>query len=240
MSDLEMPPIEPPPTDTPPSDEQAHDALPPSMTPASSTRTVSAWWLLALLPVGLGVGLLVGRIPVDPAPAPTTRAQDVATNVARAEEPAVSTTPSASDAWTGAPADEQAQEAKPAQPVELSNWTSLQDAFEESKRNGKPIMIDFSADWCGPCQQLKAQVFESSAHWDRVRGAVIPVSIVDRTREDGSNPPEIVNLQKRFGVDAFPTVVVFSPETGRVMRTQGFGDANATTQWITQSAASVR
>ena len=69
---------------------------------------------------------------------------------------------------------------------------------------------------------------------------MIPVSIVDQRRETGSNPPEIEDLQQRYAVKAFPTLVVFSPATGRMVTTRGFGDADQTLAWITQAARSVR
>jgi hypothetical protein len=82
-------------------------------------------------------------------------------------------------------------------------------------------------------------VFEDLTLGHVVRQAVIPVSIVDRVREDGSNPPDIQELQQRFQVRAFPTLVVFSPATGRAEKSEGFGDAQSTIGWITGAARSV-
>ena len=110
----------------------------------------------------------------------------------------------------------------------------------ESGRTGKPVFIDFSAEWCGPCQRLKQLVFKDADYWDTLRAAAIPVSIVDRRREDGSNPSQTDDLQRRYSVNAFPTLIVFSPRSGRVQRAQGFGDANGTIAWIRESANGVR
>jgi len=122
----------------------------------------------------------------------------------------------------------------------VSEWTTLDLAIAESRRTGKPVMIDFNADWCPPCRRMKREVFEDGIHAATVKTAVIPVSIVDRKREEGQNPSEIEDLQRRYEIDAFPTLIVFNPATGRAERARGYGDAEATVAWITSAARSVR
>ena len=215
-------------------------------------RSKAAWLLVPVL--ALPIGWWLGNLPVPdhgpaspaavaaqgwaperPTPAPGrpparpgARAPEVAMTVTREAGP---TGPSAR-----APRPEAEREDRP----ELSQWTTMSNALEESRRNGKPVFIDFSADWCGPCQALRHEVFEDGVRAATLQGAVIPVSIVDQRRETGSNPPEIEELQGRYQVEAFPTLVVFSPATGRVMTTRGFRGADATLAWITAAAKAVR
>lgn len=121
-----------------------------------------------------------------------------------------------------------------------SEWTTYDAAVAESRRTGKPIMLDFNAEWCGPCQMLKRQVFDDHDRGAVVRSLVVPVSITDRTREEGHNPPQIDELQQRYQVDAFPTLVVFSPATGRVQQTKGFGYGDATLGWLKEAVKAVK
>ncbi len=212
--------------------------------PTPATRSLSPWWLLLLLPVGLAIGWLVGELPTPKPREPKAAAPQGGTAaLAPAESPrAVAATAGGVTTARGsdpAPA-ETARPALETQRAEVSQWTTLESAMAESRRNGKPVLIDFSADWCGPCQRMKQQVFENRARGQAVQTAVIPVSIVDRAREDGSNPLEVESLQQRYQVNAFPTLIVFSPASGRMMKTQGFGDADRTVAWITEAATAVR
>lgn len=212
--------------------------------PTPVSRGISPWWALLLLPAGLAIGWGIGQLP---GPRPDARAVAARPPSDAADTP--SEVPGTTSPTRGDPSEAPAPEAAPAsaeQPTaearrpEYSQWTTLEDALAESRRNGKPVLIDFSAEWCGPCRAMKEQVFEEGPRAQVVQSAVIPVSIVDRRREAGSNPPETEELQQRYQVDAFPTLVVFSPASGQTVRTKGFGDADRTVGWIVQAAKTVR
>ena len=121
----------------------------------------------------------------------------------------------------------------------FSAWSSFAEAMTESERTGKPILLDFNAEWCPPCQAMRRTVFENSKHSQSIQRAVIPVSIVDRVREDGRNVPEVDQLQNRYGVQAFPTLVVFHPKSGKQVSTRGFGGPDATAEWIARAVEEV-
>ncbi len=79
---------------------------------------------------------------------------------------------------------------------------SFDKAFEKAKKENKLIFVDFSAKWCGPCQQLKERVLEKK-DFEKVCKHAIPV-YVECTSEKGKE------LAKKFNIFGFPTVVVFN------------------------------
>jgi thiol:disulfide interchange protein len=91
---------------------------------------------------------------------------------------------------------------------DLVKWHAVAGAEAEAKRAKKPLLYDFTAAWCPPCRKLAKEVFGDAEAAAFINANFVPVRVMDRSREDGKNPPEIEALQKRFGITAFPTLIV--------------------------------
>lgn len=200
---------------------------------SSGPRLPIGWLLLAVLvPVAFLGGQWLAKRPIPAAPA----ADAVAPGGATAVTPGM---PAPS-------APEVNRESFPPEPAAESaggggvQWRSMEAAIAESQRTGKPLLLDFNADWCPPCQRMKHEAFENGDIARAVEAAVIPVSVVDRYRETGANPPEIDDLQRRFGIEAFPTLVVLSLKNGQFAKSEGYGGPENTRDWIVQNARQVR
>ena len=78
--------------------------------------------------------------------------------------------------------------------------------FEEIKNSGKPVLIDFYADWCGPCRMLAPIIEEIAKETD---GVIIGKINVD-------DEPA---LAQEYSVMSIPTLVVLKDgkETRRSM-----------------------
>jgi thiol:disulfide interchange protein len=105
---------------------------------------------------------------------------------------------------------------------DLVRWVPIRQARFVSAAKHKPILYEFSADWCGPCRSLEEGVFFDQEMAATINDRFVPVKVVDRAREEGRNAPEVEGLQKQFGVRAFPTVVVAEPDGRELRKTVGY------------------
>ena len=74
----------------------------------------------------------------------------------------------------------------------------LNDAnFDEIMKSDKPVLVDFWAEWCGPCKMIGPVVEELAGEYEGK--AVIGKLNVDEN-------PEVT---ARFGIRSIPTLLVF-------------------------------
>jgi thiol:disulfide interchange protein len=101
-------------------------------------------------------------------------------------------------------------------------WVPMAEAKSRAAQSGKPILYEFSADWCGPCKVMEREVFDDEVLAARINEGYIPVHVVDRQQEDGTNTADVESLESAYRVQAFPTVVVAGADGNLRGRMQGY------------------
>jgi len=93
-----------------------------------------------------------------------------------------------------------------------------ESAVLAAKAQGKPVVLDFGADWCVPCHELDNNTFTDRA----VAEGLAPFvrMKVDFTRTDA---PETIALRDRYAIEGVPTIVFLGPDGEEVRAARIFG-----------------
>lgn len=120
--------------------------------------------------------------------------------------------------------------------VGLVRWQQRAEAEAVARSAGKPVLYDFTAAWCGPCHRLDKEGWGDPQIASLVNQSYLPARVVDREREDGKNPPAIDELERRYSVNAFPTLVVAAPDGRLIAKLQGYGGREQLIQFLQESS----
>jgi thiol:disulfide interchange protein DsbD len=93
-----------------------------------------------------------------------------------------------------------------------------QERIDEALAEGKPVMIDFSADWCIPCRELEHKTFSDEAVMEYAEGFVrlkMDLTTINREKK---------RIKRDFGIRGVPTIIFLDSSGAEVKaaRVTGF------------------
>ena len=97
----------------------------------------------------------------------------------------------------------------------MKNKNITKENFDAEVLNSKkPVLLDFYADWCGPCQMMKPRLLDVA---ERIGEDAKVIQIdVDKEKE----------LAARFRIQSVPTLIIFK-NGNQLWRQSGMISANA-------------
>lgn len=109
-------------------------------------------------------------------------------------------------------------------------YTDEATGLAEAQSAGKPVMIDFTAEWCGACHELEKKTWpEPRVAQELKRYVLLRLDSTERT-------PAIKALWERWEVPGLPTVIVLDSDGDEVDRFFGFRSADQVLPLLKQTS----
>ena len=104
----------------------------------------------------------------------------------------------------------------PAPPLVAIQWEKkFDEALKKAKRAGKPLVVDFWAEWCGWCHRLDRTTYADPAVIRRAQEFVAVKVNTEGSRRE-------LEVSAKYGVRSLPTILFLSPQGRQLFRVNGF------------------
>lgn len=106
----------------------------------------------------------------------------------------------------------------------MTNTVTDQDFDAEVLKSETPVLVDFYAEWCGPCKAMAPALEEVAKEME----GTVKVAKIDVDAN-----PEITN---KYGIQAMPTLILFKGGEVAARHTGALVQKSKLEAWIKESA----
>ena len=101
--------------------------------------------------------------------------------------------------------------------------TDLPAAGRAAAAARKPVLLDFTASWCPPCQEMRRTTWADRATAALVSDRCVPVSVDIDAHQD---------LARRYAVESIPTLVLTTPDGRELRRVVAYQSSDDVRKWL--------
>ncbi len=116
---------------------------------------------------------------------------------------------------------------RPQSEHELAWLDDLDEGRQQAERREQPMLVKWTAVWCGPCRRMDREAFRDRVVVDLLRESFVIVEI-DRDEQH--------ELGAEHEIRALPTMQIFTPDGEEVDRRRGLQSPEQMEQWLTEYA----
>ncbi|GMV36626.1 MAG: hypothetical protein AMXMBFR61_11340 [Fimbriimonadales bacterium] len=108
------------------------------------------------------------------------------------------------------------------EPTEVKWITKLDEGLKLAKSQNKPVLVDFAAEWCGPCQRMLKGTYKDPSVVKKSASFVMVLIDIDQQQD----------LARKHKVEAVPTLLFLHPDGTQISRAVGYKDAKQLTEMM--------
>lgn len=117
-------------------------------------------------------------------------------------------------------------------------WNDFGSGLAKAAEDGKPVFVDFYADWCAPCKMMDRKTFRHPSVLESME-AVVPIR-VDVESDEVVEGYRGDILAEQYRVEVYPTLVLMDSQGREIERRTGGMPAAALVSWMDEALERAR